>query len=76
MGFSISTVIIFQTFIFVDPTSLRDSYFMQFQTQVSSYCTLSLRGDVRDILGHKAQTKCRPFTCNSSKPSSSNTRFL
>ena len=59
------TMIIFQTFLFVDPTSCNS------KLKVSSYCILSLMGDVRDILDHEAQTKCRFIICNKSKPSSS-----
>jgi hypothetical protein len=32
--------------------------------------------NIRDILGRETQTKCRPITCNRSKPSSSYTRFV
>jgi hypothetical protein len=42
-------ILFFRHFRFVDPTSLRGFYFMQFQTQGFVILHLEFEGDVRDI---------------------------
>jgi hypothetical protein len=54
-GFSLSKMIIFQAFLFVDPTSSNS------KLKILSYCTLNLKRDVRDIVGYEDQISVGSF---------------